>query len=45
MIMALSPVRARQMCDEFLAGGVKKEVSLEEGLLIFYSTILVCRTL
>lgn len=27
MIMALSPVRARQMCEEFFAGGVKKEVS------------------
>ena len=26
MIMALSPIRARQMCDEFLAGGVRKEV-------------------
>ncbi|PVG03386.1 pseudouridine synthase [Serendipita vermifera] len=25
MIMALSPVRARQMCDEFLAGSVRKE--------------------
>jgi hypothetical protein len=27
MIMALSPARARQMCEEFFAGGVKKEVS------------------
>ena len=27
MIMALSPTRARQMCEEFFAGGVKKEVS------------------
>lgn len=25
MIMALSPIRARQMCDEFLAGEIKKE--------------------
>ena len=24
--MALSPARARQMCEEFFAGGVKKEV-------------------